>query len=117
MPDFNDYDELNQLVKDNGDVLSVTMFALRNAHGADRLGSIVRDNISKKLKGFGLSHYPPELPASQSDHAVIFRLGTPVSGLIRAVIKPSPDTDDLIRNAVESNEKNTLDKIRELLEI
>ena len=117
MDDFKDYDELDKIVKDNGDVLSITMLALRNVHGADRLGNIVRENISNKLKGKGLSHYPPELPKSQGEYVLIFRWGSEVHKVIRAVIEPNPDTDYRIRNAVESQGKDTLDRIRELLEM
>lgn len=51
-----DWNSIKQEVENNGNILTVTMEKLREAHGAGRLGSNVRPEISKILAGMGLSH-------------------------------------------------------------
>jgi hypothetical protein len=112
---INDYDELRQLVIDNGGVLTVDMRVLRDIHGAGKLGVNVRANISKELRGRGLGHYPNDLPAYYWEPARVYLMGSPVGDLIEAVLSPSPDRDEVIRDVVNTDTSDTLAKIRELV--
>lgn len=47
------WDEIKQSVENNGDLLTFTMEVLREAHGAGRLGIVVRSEISKDIGGDG----------------------------------------------------------------
>jgi len=108
-------DDVRRQVLDNGNIITIGMERLRNAHGAERLGELVRANISRKLSSLGLSHFPIELPGSQADVVRLYMQGSPVANLIDAVLNPSPAHDEEIREAVQGNNSDTLDKIRELV--
>jgi hypothetical protein len=96
--------------------MTVTMGALRDAHGAGRLGIHVRTNISKELATRGLGHYPTELPDNQWQSVRVFKNGTPAADLINAVVQPDPKNDQAIRKALDADAQKVLDKIRELIE-
>lgn len=112
---INDYDELRQLVIDNGGVLTLDMKVLRDIHGAGKLGVNVRANISKELRGRGLGHYPAELPQYYWDPARVYLMGSPAGDLIEAVLAPSPERDDLIRETVNGDSSDVLAKVREIV--
>lgn len=116
MNEFETYDQLNEIVDQNDGVVTVQMYHLRQAHDADRLGSLVRENISKRLQSKGLAHYPDELPSSQHDMARIYRLGTPVGDLIQAVLTPGEGHDETIRKAVSAEAQKALARIKEAIE-
>lgn len=109
------YDELREKVEQNGGVLTVTMGTLRDAHGAGKLGSTVRENITKELRSRGLDHAYDELPAYQHDKVRIWLMGSPAGSLIEAVVNESADSDKVIREAVQSDAADVLDKVRELV--
>ena len=116
MANFNNYDELVELVDANEDVFTVKMGSLRDAHDVGRLGKHVRKNISKRLRSQGLGHYPKdELPSSQHDEVRIFRLGTPTGDLIQAVTQPGTENDEAIRSTVNSDAQARLDRVKELV--
>jgi hypothetical protein len=56
-----------------------------------------------------------ELPAYQHDKVRIWLMGSPAGGLIEAVYNESTDTDKVIREAVQSDAADVLDKVRELV--
>jgi hypothetical protein len=109
------YDELRQQVAERGGVLTVKMGTLRDAHGAGKLGSTVRENITKELRSRGLNHCYEELPSYQDDLVRIWLMGTPAGDLIEAVHNESPSTDQAVRDAIESDAADILDKVRELV--
>jgi len=112
---INDYDQLRQLVIDNGGVLTLDMQLLRDVHGAGKLGVNVRANISKELRGRGLGHFPPDLPQYYWDPARVYLMGSPAGDLIEAVLTPSPDRDEMIRETVNSDASDVVAKVRELV--
>jgi len=63
------WDEIKQIVEKNGNVATLTMEQLRDAHGASKLGVNVRAEISSTLAGMGLGHVPQELPTRTSKFA------------------------------------------------
>lgn len=87
------WDELKADVERNGNVTTVTMESLRDAHGASKLGVNVRAGISKKLAGMGLGHIPQELPSYQHEQVRLYKRGTGIGDLIDTVLTPGPQND------------------------
>jgi len=112
---YDSLEDLRDAVDAAGGVLTVDMWAVRDAHGAGRLGIHVRTNITKKLRSLGLDHYPDELPGWQEEQVRVYRQGSPVADLIDAVLNPSDTHDEEIRQAVLGEAQATLDAIRELV--
>jgi hypothetical protein len=113
--DFDTLEELKDLVESSGGVLTVDMEDVRDAYGAGRLGVHVRLNISKALNGLGLGHYPPALPDRQWQPIRVYKLGSPAADFIGAVLDPSEDNDEVIREAAGGEAAQTLEQIRELV--
>jgi hypothetical protein len=114
----DEYDSLEQIrdaVEANGDVLSLVMWVVRDAYGAERLKVNVRTNIQDKLAGLGLGHIPAEIPDDQTRILRLYKLGSPVARLIGAVGTPGEDEDDVIRDAVSGDAEARLAKVRELV--
>jgi hypothetical protein len=109
------YDEIRDLVSENNGVTTLNMGDLRDAHGAGKLGVHVRANISKELRRRGLGHAPNELPIYQHEPVRVWLMGTPAGDLIESVLNVSPEADRVIRNAVEADASDVLDKVRELV--
>lgn len=112
---MNTWEDLQGFVGQNGDVISVKMITLRDLHKVKKLGVHVVEQISNKLKGVGLGHYPTDLPLYQEDDVRLYRLGTPVAELIGAVLYPSRENDDKLRDVAEDGASDTLDRIRALV--
>ena len=112
-PIFESLSDVKQEVENRQGVLTIPMEAVRVAYGARRLGSQVRENISKELKGLGLGHYPVDLPVYYHEVVRIYKLGSPVADLIDAVLTPSEAHDSEIREAVQSEATTVLNQIRE----
>ncbi len=112
---YTTYAELKEVVAANGDVLTVKMEALRNVHGAGKLGVHVRAGISADLHKQGLGHFPDELPNYYWDEVRLFMQGTQVSRLIEAARNVGEDHDAVIRELVESDASETIQKVRELV--
>jgi uncharacterized circularly permuted ATP-grasp superfamily protein len=87
------WDQIKDDVEKNGNVLTVTMEQLRDAHGTAKLGVHVREEIHRTLAGMGLGHVPRELPSYQHEQVRIFKNGTPVGDLIVTVLTPGPQND------------------------
>jgi len=87
------WDEIKDKVEKNGDVKTVTMEELRDAHGALKLGVHVRTAISSKLAGMGLGHIPEVLPSYQHELVRLYKKGTPVGELIATVLTPGEQND------------------------
>lgn len=112
---YTTYAALKELVAANGNVLTVKMEALRNVHGAGKLGVHVRAGISAELHKQGLGHFPDDLPNYYWDEVRLFTQGTQVSRLIEAARAVGEDHDELIRELVQSDAGETLQKVRELV--
>lgn len=86
---FKDFDEIADAVPP-GEPLRVEALDLRDAHGAKRLGSNVRDLIAAQLEGQGIGFFPgDELPDWQEDPVYLYRIDSPLGTLIRAVKRPT----------------------------
>ncbi len=113
--EFSDMEEVGRAVDENGGVLSLHMYSLRNAYGKGKLGKLVLIGISDKLKGLGLGHYPRELPNNQNIMIRLYRFGNPVAEIIEAALDPSEESDELLRRRSEGTEAELLKQVRELV--
>jgi hypothetical protein len=110
------YEELDETVKAQSDILTCDMGVLRDMHGAGKLGTHVVANISDELERRGLGHYPTELPVNQWEKVKIYRRGSQVGNFIRALGSFETKDDDLLRSLTGKNSPNeVLKKIRELV--
>jgi hypothetical protein len=112
---FSTYEELRAVVEENANIAKISMFDLREAHGAGKLGIHVRREISEQLAGRGLGHFPDELPQYQEDEVRVYRRGTPVADIVEAVLKPSDFGDQLLREASGGEAADLLKKVRQLV--
>ncbi len=117
MSKFNTFEELRDFVNqpEHKGVVTVTMEELRDTYGVDKLGVHVRDGIVNKLDGVGLKPFPRELPKYQHEEVRIYRSGSPIAEVIDAVLNPSPDHDQELRDLVGGGHKETIQKIKELV--
>lgn len=121
MAKIRSLEDVRAVVDEADGVLTMAMWELRDAYGKHRLGVHVRANISRALKGMGLGHYPERgsdgelLPYSQYDSIRIYKLGSPVADLIDAVLEPSEDHDEELRQASSGGATEILDQVRELV--
>ena len=113
--DLKDYDDLREYVDELGGVATVGMLLLRDLHGAGKLGVHVRAGISNELKKVGLAHAPEELPGYQYDAVRLYVMGSAAGQLIEAVLEPSADLDERIREAANDTSTEILTKVRELV--
>lgn len=112
------WDEVKQIVEKNGNVVTLTMEQLREAHGAARLGVNVREEISSALAGMGLRHVPEVLPSYQNEQVRVFKNGTPVGDLIATVLMPGQQNDSkLVSQFAQKgvDYASILQKIKELV--
>jgi hypothetical protein len=106
---------LAQNVTEHENVLTCRMEELRDAWGYARLGIHVRRQISNDLRGMGIGHYPAELPDYQDRQVRLYKLGTPVAHIIEAVLNPSQENDDQLRQMTAGDARETLDAIKALV--
>jgi hypothetical protein len=112
---FQSLEDIKQEVENNGNVLTLPVAEVRDAYGAQRLGVHVRANISKAMRGLGLGHYPQDLPDRRREPVRIYKLGTPAADLIEAVLSPSEESDEAIRERSSGEATKVLGDIRELV--
>lgn len=68
-----------------------------------------------ELLSRGLRHAPDELPVYQHERVRLWLMGSPAGDLIEGVLSVSPSGDQIIRDAVESDAAEILDKVKELV--
>ncbi len=114
--EFSTLQELREAVERNDNILTVPMWKVRDAYGAQRLKVHIRSGIHDELDGLGLTHMPFEIPDNQNDPIRIIKKGTPAAKLIAAARRVGdPDDDQLIRDSVAGDAKATLQEIREMV--
>ena len=112
------WDQIKDAVEKNGNVKTVTMKDLRDAHGTLKLGSTVREQISAELAGMGLGHIPQVLPNNQDELVRVYKHGTPIGELIDTVLKPGPLNDNKLSAQFGGEDVDNaaiVQKIRELV--
>lgn len=108
------WDDLGAHVDGRDGVATVTAGILRDIHGAQRLGSDIREEISAKLKRRGLGHSPAQIPDDHRESLRIYRIGSQVGELIRAASEVGRDNDKALRAAAKSPELTA--RLKTLLE-
>lgn len=107
--------DLREAVENEGDLIAVPMWVVRDAYGAERLGKIVRQNIATALANEGLGSVPMDVPDRQYEIVRIYRLGTGVAQIIDAVLKPTTEGDVRLRSASSSEALQQINRIREIV--
>lgn len=98
---FSTYEKLEEAVRKNDGVLTVSMADLKRVAEARRLGVHVRGAISLSLHQRGLEHSPKMLPAFQTELIRVYVPNTVVGQIIEAVESPSLEGDALLSKMVK----------------
>lgn len=109
------YEDLSNAVDEGGGVVTVSMGILRDIHGAGKLGINVCTSISEKLAGYGLGHLPETLSSNQLDNARIFKVGSAIGDLIKAVTSIDGQSDEKLRDLATNRSNEVIKKIRDLV--
>lgn len=110
---YNSLTELKNAVQTNGGVMTVDVADIRDAYGAQRLGSQVREEVIRRLKSLGLEHRPKTFPHYQEERVRLFIKDSPPGRLIRDVEHIAPAADRRIRAAAARD--GVIQQIRELV--
>jgi len=94
--------EIRTSVEGNGNVLTVPMEKLRDAHNVKKLGAIVCAEIHSVLERMGIGHIPEDLPRYQDELVRLYKRATPIGNLIDAVLKPGLKNDSDLRRLFDS---------------
>lgn len=113
--DYEDFNELEQEVRSNGDVMTTSMKALREAAGYKKLGRFVTEEISDNLNQHGLGHFPEILPENQHAPVRIYKKGTQISKMIEAANGIGENYDKQLREKTGASAE-VIQKIRALLD-
>lgn len=98
---MNAWEKIKADVEAAGNVKTVPMEVLRNAHLSGRTSERIRSEISESLQGIGLAHVPKTLPRYQHDLVRLYKRGTPVGNLIDLILEPSEEGDDMLTSRSE----------------
>lgn len=109
------FDELKSSVEANQNVLSVRMEVLRDIFGVKRLGIHVCTEISRKLAGVGLGHYPEELEPDAWQEVRVYKLGSPMAELLHAANAPGGEQDAVLRGVAQNDAAEVVEQIRALV--
>lgn len=115
-----DMEEISSRTNDNGGLLKTTLGELRDAVQFGRLGKYVIEEIARKLHGEGLGYFPSwvlddnEFPR-QHQELRVYRNGTVLAELVKAIEDPSDHGDDRLRETALESHGETLDRIRALV--
>lgn len=85
------WEDLRATVVGNNGVFRINMGTLREIGGYGRLGTNVRQILSRNLAGIGLGHLPTELPSYQDKEVLLFQFGTPAAEIVEAVREGASD--------------------------
>src|SRR4051812_37282698 len=100
MAKFKNFDDIRTAVEANGNLLVLSMYELREAYGAAKLGVHVRREIGEKLAAAGLGCFPdPEDVTYQENKVRVFRRGTPIADVVDAIMNPSEFGDERLRES------------------
>jgi len=115
-PSFKNLHDLRQQLDSKfGGVITLPMWIIRNAYGAERLGVNVIANIGEELDGLGIGHLPKKLPADQLAYARVYLKKSPVGRVIKAALELNPDQDPALRKLTNEKADEVLKKVRELV--
>jgi hypothetical protein len=117
---YRDGAELCSAVEASDDLLTVTMEDIRKADGRfGKLGPHVQVKLAQWLENEGMAAIPPELKRYQHEEVRVYRAGTTVAELVKAVLQPSESGDNVLRErggASDGDAQGKLDNIRAIIE-
>lgn len=108
--------DLAEQVKKNDGFLSLEMKDVRNAYGAQKLGTDVREGIEKALQAQNLSYHPREIPRYQDQWIILYLPESPAEVIINAVLRPGSASGEVIHAALSGTHKAALREIKGVLE-
>lgn len=112
------FDDIKQEVEDNGGVITLQAWELREAQGAGRLTDRINGEISESLRRRGLGHvpfYPEDLPTSQYENVRVYDATSALGKVIEAAHTPGEDEDHTLREGVDGDAAGLLNQIRALV--
>lgn len=109
------FEDLKSEVEANQNVQTVTMEELRDIYGVRRLGVHVCSEISNKLMGVGLGHYPEKLEPDAWQQVRLYKLGTPVGDVMTAAQNPGDEGDKMLRDLAEGDAREIVRQVRALV--
>jgi len=120
MTKYKDMKDVAAAVKENGDLSPVSLGALREALGYNRLGVRVLAEIGSALADEGLGYFPAwvlennEVPR-YGDVVRVYSKNSPVGTLIDAVQEPTEPGDERLREVARGESAEKLERIRQIL--
>lgn len=84
-PTFETWQQLDDAIKANGGVLRLPMIVIRDLGGSQRLKVRVVAGLQQELANMGIGHLPAELPNSQHQWVVLYKVGSPAGAVVTAV--------------------------------
>ena len=112
------WDDIKNKVEAHDNILTTIMSDLKDAIGKEKLGTHVRNEISKTLAGMGLGHIPQVLPSYQHESVRLYKRGTAVGDLIEMVLTPSELNDRKLKEQLSKDGVKyitIIEQIRELV--
>ena len=106
---------IKEEVEESGGLKSVSMADLREAYGRGRLGVHVVRGIASELSGVGLGHYPLVLPQKQSAMVRLYKRGTKAEDVIKAMLTPGEEGDEILQETIETDAEEVLRQVREIV--
>jgi capsular polysaccharide biosynthesis protein len=111
----NSFDDLAELVEEEGAIATIRMETLRIINGSERLGSTVVDKISEELDDASLGHYPETLPTNKNKIVLVFAKSTNLAKLLRILNDIQEDSDEEIHHITDDDAKKRIAQIRKYL--
>lgn len=113
--EFDNIDELEEVVKEDDGLVDVQMWQLRDGIGWDRLTTGALRAIHDELTQRGLGYFPQPLSPHRHDSVRIYKRGTAVGNLVEAVLTPTEAGDQLLRETASGDAAAMVEKIRRLV--
>lgn len=109
-----DFDELDEWVLEEDNLVTVSGVGLRNAAGWSRMTEGTVAFIEDELKKRALGCFP-RLSADRHAEFRIYKKGSPLGNLIEAVLQPTDSGDKLLRESSSGAAQEILRKIERLV--
>lgn len=112
------FEQIKDEVDNNGGIITIEAWRLRDAAGAGRLTQRINVNISDGLRQRGLGHVPfraEDLPTYQNGQVRVFDSTTAVGKVIQAAHETGENNDEILRESVDGGAANILEQVRVLV--
>lgn len=109
------FEELAAEVASNGHVLVCRMERLRNLAGYGKLGKYVVEDIEQRLRRAGLGWHTKQPADNAANFVLLFTHGTAIERVVHAVLDPTREGADILRDAINESANDKLLKIKALV--